>query len=232
MLKIAIVDDSEYYIENIKKLLSENIKDEYETSEFLTSDSFIKTIVHKKFDIVFLDIILDQKDGIQIGKILNEKHPQTYIIFVSSNPQYFKDVYKVTHSYFLTKEFEKERFSDAVKKVLGQLNKEFILLNTKGENKKIYLSGVLYFESNLRHTILHFTDGTVGEYSINLKHIEKKLPYQIFVRTHKSFIVNMNYIEKYDRQNVFTSTNKVVPISRNYSDNAREKITCYLGGVM
>lgn len=232
MIQIAIVDDDQLDVNKIEKLLSENIDEEYKISKFLTAESFIEIMEHKSFDIIFLDIILGKKDGIQVGKIINQKYPQANIIFVSANPAYFKDVYKVTHSYFLTKEFEKERFSDAVKRAVLQIKKEYILIHTKNGKQKVCLNDIVFLESNLRHTILYFNNGTVTECNINLKDIEKNLPCQKFVRTHKSFIVNMNYIEKYDRQKVYVSLNCAVPISRNYLDNSREKIACYFGGVL
>ena len=216
----------------MKSLLSENIDEEFTVCEFLTAEGFIDAINSEKYDIIFLDIILDEKDGIQIGTLINEKLPSASIIFVSVNPEYFKDVYKVTHSYFLTKELEEERFQDAVARALKQTKKDFILLHTKNGGQKILLKTVLFFESNLRHTILYFTGGETFEYNINLKDIELSLPRQTFVRTHKSFIVNMEHIQRYDRQNVFLSSGQGVPISRYYLDAAREKMACYFGGVL
>lgn len=58
--------------------------------------------------------------------------PRTNIIFILSYPEYFKDVYKVKHTYFLTKDFEKERFADAMSKVIRNINNNYV--NFHNEN--------------------------------------------------------------------------------------------------
>ncbi len=232
-MNIAIVDDNRQDIEKIKYLLQECIADEeYETSEYLTTDCFLNAIDERSFDIVFLDIILDKKDGIEIGRILNKKQPDTNVIFVSQNPDYFKDVYKVKHSYFLTKELEQDRFKDAVNKAVGVIKRDSLLIDTKTGVYNIRLKDIVCLESNLKHTKIYTYDNTVNEYNIKMKDIEKMLPGTVFARVHQSFIINMDYIKSYDSQNIVLEDGLSVPISRTYTKYAREKIASFLGGII
>ncbi len=233
MIKIAIVDDNQFYISEVKKLLSQSLVTAiYETYEYTSCDSFIKEIDRIHFDIVFLDIVLDKKDGIELGTIINSKQPDANIIFISSNSDYFKDVYKVKHSYFLTKDFEKERFDDAVSKVIASLSKEYIVVHEKNEICRINLKKVLYFESHLKHTKVHMSDGTVTEYNINMNDIEASISHSHFLRVHKSFIVNMAHIRRYSRQMIYLIGDILVPISRSYVNTVKEKLTLYLGDII
>ena len=233
MIKIAIVDDNQFYINDIKKLLSENIENiAYDVIEYLTCDAFTDVLNTEKFDIIFLDIVLDKEDGIKLGLKINESQPNANIIFVSSHSEYFKDVYKVSHSYFLTKEFEKERFADALSKALKNIQRTTITIHTKNDNCKIVLNDVMCFEGFLKHTKVFMTNGSVTEYNVNIKDIERLLPNDTFVRTHQSFIINMNYIKKYNRQTIFMNCDNVIPISRTYINPVREKITLFLGGAI
>ncbi|MBQ7976725.1 MAG: response regulator transcription factor [Clostridia bacterium] len=232
-MNIAIVDDNRQDVEKIKCLLQECIADEdYEVSEYLATDSFLDAIETKSFDIVFLDIILDKKDGIEIGRILNKKQPDANVIFVSQNPDYFKDVYKVNHSYFLTKELEQDRFKDAVNKAVGIIKRDSLLIDTKMGVYNIRLKDIMCLESNLKHTKIYTLGNSVGEYNIKMKDIEKKLPENLFIRVHQSFIINMDYIKSYDSQNVMLEGELTVPISRTYTKLVREKLACYLGGIV
>ena len=233
MIKIAIIDDNNFYIDNIKNLLSENIQDiSYTISEFTSANSFLAVIDTHSFDIIFLDILLGKENGIELGEQINAKHPNTNIIFISVNTEYFKDVYKVNHSYFLTKEFEEDRFRDAVSKALKNICKKNISIDTKNGTHKLDVYDIWYCESYLRHTKVYSKDGEVSEYNITLKEIEALLPESLFVRTHQSFIINLNYIKKYDRQNIYIGTDTVIPISRTYINSVRDKITRYLGGIL
>ena len=106
MIKIAIVDDCEIQIGKVKSLLAECMTEEqYEVHEYVNAESFLTETESVRFDLVFLDIVLGQANGIDVGSVLSKKQPDVNIIFMSAHEEYFKDVYKVKHSYFLTKEF-------------------------------------------------------------------------------------------------------------------------------
>lgn len=233
MIKIAIVDDNKFYVDDVKSLLSEyKVAEVYEVDEYSDPEVFKDKICEKQYDIVFLDIVFENCSGIEIGGMLNEKWPELNIIFVSAYPEYFKEVYRVKHSYFLTKEFERERFFDALEKAFKSARHEYITVHNKKEKHKIILHDVLFFEGYLKHTRIYLTNGEEMSVNINIKEIEAVLPTDSFVRTHQSFIVNMSHIEKYSRDTICVGKEKTVPISRTYINQARDKITMFMGGVL
>lgn len=233
MIKIAIVDDNKYHINDIKQKLSENPSTgECEIYEFTSAVKFTEILDFEKFDIIFLDIVLGEQNGIELGKLVNSKQPSARIIFVSANPEYFQDVYKVEHSYFLVKDLDSARFEDAISKVMKNIGKKSITLESKTGKSVIVLSDVLYFESALKRTKVYKTNGETEEYSVNMKTIEAMLPECVYIRTHQSFIVNMNHIQKYDRQSIFLINGKRIPISRTHIGNVRIQLTRFLGGII
>ena len=232
MIKIAILDDTELYIEKIKKLLEKNLEIPYRVYEYNTSDSFIEQIYKQNFDIVFLDIMLDKKDGIEVGKIVHEQNSSANINFVSENEEYFRAVYKVTHSYFLTKDFDEELFADAVDKAVKSIKRDVITIHTKNGYEKFTTSKIAYCEGTRKKTKIVMIDGKEQEHYVSLEDIEDQLPEQDFLKCHKSFTVNMNYIVKYDRKSIFMENEHIVPISKTYVKEAREILTRFLGGVL
>ncbi|MBQ4109759.1 MAG: response regulator transcription factor [Clostridia bacterium] len=233
MIKIAIVDDNKYHISDIKQKLSETPgTGECEICEFTSAVKFAEILDFEKFDIIFLDIVLGEQNGIELGKLVNTKQPSAKIIFVSANSEYFQDVYKVEHSYFLVKDLDFTRFNDAISRVMKNIGKKSITLDTKTGKSVIVLNDVLYFESALKRTRVYKTNGETEEYSVNMKTIETMLPEGVYIRTHQSFIVNMNHIQKYDRQSIFLINEKRIPISRTHINNVRTQLTRFLGGIV
>lgn len=231
MIKVAIIDDNKTNAEEVQRLLGEfpsNLK--FDIKSFCDPESFINDARENVYNIAFIDIMLGEKSGIEAGEEFAKLYPHSVIIFMSANPEYFKDVYKVPHIYFLTKEFERERFFDAVAKATENIKKETLTIETKNGTYKISLKDILCFESRLKHTVVYYEDGSCIEYNVNLKDIETLLPENGFVRVHQSFIVNMSYITKYDRKSVVLKDMKTVPISRSHNTEAREAIVCWLGG--
>ena len=233
MITIAIIDDNQKHADDIRNLLSRYMYGrEYATEVFSGGKAFLDAGSEKQFDVVFLDIVLGEENGIDIGEQLILQNPDTKIIFVSSEISYFKDVYRVPHVYFLTKEFEEERFADAMEKILRFVEKRYITIPVKHDGQKLLLKDVVYIEGYGGVVKIYMTDGSVKEYRVNIKKIEALLPGEDFVRTHQSFIVNMHHIQKYSRQTLWTDNKKEIPISRAFIPSVREKISMFLGDVV
>jgi len=87
MLKIAICEDSEIFVEIIKKNIETILKVPYELRPFLSGKEFITSLpeIGCPYDIVFLDISLgeDTVSGIELGQMINGENPRTQLIFIS-----------------------------------------------------------------------------------------------------------------------------------------------------
>ncbi len=233
MINIAIVDDNIYHAEDLNKLLCDYmLHREFKVEIYETAESFSEAMRTKSYEIVFLDIVLNDKNGIDLGEQLLVYHPETKIIFISTEMSYFKDVYRVPHVYFLTKDYEKVRFEDAMNKVLRIVEKRYITVPVKHENVHLLLKNIVYLEGYAGVTKVYMRDGTASEYRVNIKKMEALLPEEDFIRTHQSFIVNMHRIVKYTRQSLLTEIKTEVPISRAYIQHVREKIALFLGGAI
>lgn len=56
----------------------------------------------------------------------------------------------------------------------------------------------------------------------SLKNIMDHLPFEIFMRVHRSYIINIAFIQKLGHQSVILKNNTKVPLSRNHG--LREKV--------
>ena len=87
MLKIAICEDSEIFVEIIKKNIETILKVPYELHPFLSGKEFMTSLPEMgcPYDIVFLDISLGEEtvSGIELGQIINGENPRTQLIFIS-----------------------------------------------------------------------------------------------------------------------------------------------------
>jgi len=233
MITIAIIDDNQMHAEDIKKLLLKYMQGrEYSVDVFESGTAFFATSPESHYDIAFLDIILGAENGIDIGEQLIVRCPDTKIIFVSSEISYFKDVYRVPHVYFLTKDLEEVRFADAMEKILRLVEKRYITVPVKHDGQKLLLKDIVHIEGYGGSAKFYMSDGSVKEYHVNIKKIEQLLPKEDFVRTHQSFIVNMHHIQKYSRQTLWADNRREIPISRAYIQSVREKISLFLGDVI
>ena len=113
MLKIAVLDDEQIFYESIKK----KIYSFYEKLHLVVSvDCYSsgKALMYevddgKYYDIYLLDIDLPDMSGIDLGRILREKSPYCYIVFLTAYPQYAIEGYSAkAYQYILKDEWEKK----------------------------------------------------------------------------------------------------------------------------
>lgn len=76
MLRIAICDDEQFYREKIRMLLE----------QYFEKSDFLKACENRvKYDIVFMDISMEELDGMQTAQQIRAFHSDTEIVFVTAD---------------------------------------------------------------------------------------------------------------------------------------------------
>jgi DNA-binding LytR/AlgR family response regulator len=178
-------------------------------------------------DLMFLDIKMPQMTGIDFLKTL--KRPPKVIITTAFS-QYALDVFELDVVDYLMKPVTFERFFKAVNKYFqsglpenvkmegGNGNGEDAFIYVK-ENKrviKIYLREIHFIEGLNEYIRIHADNRRVVVKS-SLQSIENKLPEELFIRIHKSYIVSIPRIRAFNATTIELENAKL-RIGRNYKN--------------
>ncbi len=115
-MKVAIVDDMAIDRRNISRdvwafLRREGLEDKSTVDLFSDGICFLKKIQNgDRYDIVFLDICMETRDGIAIADGIRDISRDCPIVFVTGAPEFGLDAYPVHPFDFLTKPYQIERF--------------------------------------------------------------------------------------------------------------------------
>ena len=88
MLKIAVCDDNESFLETLKKIISENAINYFKdvnVQGFNNGQGLLNQHKHIFFDVIFLDIDMPEFTGFDVAEILRKQRRDCYIIFVTMN---------------------------------------------------------------------------------------------------------------------------------------------------
>ncbi len=105
MKKVAIIDDDADILEMLGKFLIRSEK--FEISTYLNPASVLEVLKKGAYDLVLLDIMMPQLDGLQVLEEVKKVSPNTKVIMMTS----FSTVDKVLKAYklgaedYLTKPF-------------------------------------------------------------------------------------------------------------------------------
>lgn len=84
-IKLAIVDDHPMILEGLKSLLEKDTK--FHVFSFTKGATVIDFIQENKIDVILLDIVLSDGNGLDFCKIIKQKAPQSIVIALSNQAE-------------------------------------------------------------------------------------------------------------------------------------------------
>lgn len=226
MFRIAICDDEVYFRNREKKLIGQYMgKRGYDCQiDLYASGKELLDRADREFlyDILFLDISMEELDGLQTAERIRKLSETVSIVFVTAYITYALEGYKVGAVRYLLK--EDNSLENALKECLDtiteNLNKEEAVCEFafQGGKKRIPVNAILYVESRLHKVLFYVMEDGVKEYSRydRLDTVEKELRQYGFCRVHQSFLVNMRHAKGVERYKVTLETGTEVSISKKY----------------
>lgn len=186
------------------------------------------TILQRQsIDLIFLDILLPQLNGIEFLKTLKTS-PR--VIFTTAHPQYALEGYEFDVVDYLLKPVRFDRFLKAVNKAfpiqnskqlieqpfIADENKKDSFVYFRAERKmvKIFLKDILYIESMKDYIKIITTHGTVITKQ-SISSVEAMLPEKQFLRIHRSYIVSVSKIMSFTNESIETEKAEI-PIGKLY----------------
>lgn len=217
-MKILIYEDTMQDVQILKDCIhhfftKKNIQ--YSIDECLNTTTLLSNAF--QYDLIFLDVEINNENGIEIGMKLRELSCQSRIIIVSQFSKYLIEGYKIHADRYFIKPITQEVFDHEMENVVSNYFKQHIgFIDESISKTKIYLKDIVYVEYLDRKSNLHFADGSIISTTYPLKHWIDKLNTYNFAQPHKSFIVNFTYITKFEGADLLLSTNERIPLSRHY----------------
>lgn len=224
-MQIGICDDNIQWCCKVEALLENYIRKygiEAYTQCFFSGEELL--ILEGEMQVLFLDIKIKGKDGIEVAKNVNKLWPRCLIIFMSNYLCYATDVYQADHIYFVLKEQFEQRLDEVLAKVfnsLKQKGKNLIFSVIGGGEVILAPEEIICIERNGRESLI---ETIRGKYRIweKISEAEKKIPKTDFVRCHNSCIVYLPAVGEMLKDRFTMKNGKEVLISRAYRKSTKE----------
>lgn len=238
MLWVAVCDDEIMECCNIagkiKKILKE-MKMPCVVRQFYGGQELIQS--SDKFDIIFLDIIMRDLDGMRAAHIFRENSFDKILIFISSSREYVFEAYDVEAFRYLLKPVDEKKLKHVLQKAVCKIesrSQEFIIVSKERQKKKLFLDDIYYFEIKGRMIDVHGADGIFTYYG-QIGVLENTLREKGFFRCHKSWLINLKYVDLYNRQEVILDNGERVGIAKRRYEEFCKEILGYMrenGGII
>jgi len=200
-MNCIVVDDEYPAREELKHFISKfsSIKIEGEFDDSIKALEFIEK---NKPDIVFLDINMPRLDGMALGRIVNNFEKKIIVVFITAYREHAVDAFEIEAFDYILKPYSEDRIVSTLKKLekiegnsIKILASKKITLRKDNKLKVIDVSEICFCEAQERETVIYTSSDKYIE-NCSISEFQKKLPRDIFFKTHRSYIVNLDKINE------------------------------------
>lgn len=220
MLEIAVIDDEPLHRELLVKYITEwraHACRDLHVETFPSCEAFyFAWCGNEKWDVLFLDIMMDGENGVSLARKLRKAGKQIHIIFTTGIADYMQEGYEVDALHYLLKPLEKEKVWACLEKCLDRKkeDRKTVILPTPEGLVRMNAASILFAEAIGHGCELTCVDG-VHQVRPGIRELAQLLTgYGDFLPCHRSYLVNVRRIAQVGRQDLVMEGGAIVPVSR------------------
>lgn len=230
MLRIAICDPDLRNSKETADILTRTCFDVTDIQFFFyeTGMQIINDVMKQDFlvDLLFIDIILPDINGLKTVEFIRKQNLKTDIIFLTEAAEFALDGYRYHAFDFLVKPVEPKRMEKVMRRYLEEkVNpcQEVVEVYIRGCGQKLQLQKIMFFESRERK-IAAVTAADKVEFYMKMNELSERIVHKDFIRCHQSYIVNRNFISSVTATEVLLLDGRRIPMSKRYSRQVRDAL--------
>ncbi|MCF8233729.1 MAG: LytTR family DNA-binding domain-containing protein [Bacteroidales bacterium] len=186
-------------------------------------------------DLLFLDIDLGTQTGFDLIDQINKKF---HVIFVTAYDEYAIRAFQVNALDYLLKPVNPERLNESISR-LGHPHRDDpgfllkpqdrLLISQRNASCFIRVADISIIEARGDYTFVYTQDGKTGLTHQTMKRWMERLPADLFLQVHRSYIINLEMvsevIKKPDGNSyiIMKKTANEIPVSRTQLSNIRKR---------
>lgn len=215
---IGICDDENVIRDKIEKICINETK-KYCEDVVIQKYSDGREVLEKDFDILILDIEMEDVDGIVVKNYFQKRKKDTIIIFVTSHNEMMSQAFGVNVMGFVAKSYLDNQLQvmldGAMKRVMNTVSIEGV------DSRK-----VCYIQAEHIYNILHLENETEVSVRCSSADLEKMLEVVGFICVHRTYIINMAYVDHIKDKTVLVNKREI-PVSARLKSRLRKEYSRY-----
>lgn len=233
MISIALCDNEDVFLDLYQsklELISQKFNIHLDITRFSSGESLLFYLADNlnKFQIIYLDIMMNGINGVDTALEIRKLNPLVKIIFLTSSTEFVYHAFDANASNYLIKDLHDNKFEDvfmtSVKEIQRQDNQPHFTMTSQKGSVLIPFRDIVYFESYKRLLICHTASKKTFEYYYKISDLAEDLKDKSFILVHRSYLVNFQYILKLTKSEVYLKDGSILPVSRNNYDLVKSKL--------
>lgn len=215
-MRIAIVEDEPALANEVVVMLNE--LQQADICVFHSGEQFLFEYEAQPFDLILLDIQLQNMNGLETAKQLRKKDAHVAIVFLTNDASFVFEGYEVEAIRYWLKPVQKEKLSELLSTL--SMSKPYLTWQINKDIFKIYEEDILYLESD-GHYVICCCDQQILRKKDNFRKVCEQLSSDFFI-CHRSYCVNLNHVHACLKEDVLLDNQKLIPVSRTMKQELQQ----------
>lgn len=220
IINILLCDDDNDFLHGLAKIVSQQPLPKGASIEIIKNShpASLSDRQLSQYRIMFLDIDMPERSGMDIARRVRELHLDTIIIFVTNYPQFSLEGYEVRAFRYLLKQEMEQKLPAYFRDALSEIShgEKGLSFSVNAESYYVPYSDIIYLGSDQRviylYTVKPLRSG--DHFYGKMEDLARELEPEGFLRIQKSYLVNMAHIRKLNYDRVILSNGKELSVSR------------------
>ena len=220
-MRIALVDDSPIELDIITTITTNELP-HATVCAFHDGKSFLEAWAKHSYDLILLDIYMENMLGIDVARKIRETDEDVRIVFCTTSNEFASESYEVGADYYLQKPVSSISFQRMLKMIRLDLYEENRFI-TLPDGQKVVLRNITYTEYYNHSIIIH------SKKRADLQTRMSQMDWEALLQDHhflyncsKGVVVNFHEVERTENGMFVLYSGDAVPISRRKAKDTME----------
>lgn len=236
MIRIAVCDDEQAYLDKIHAMLEQYaaVRNAEISAESYINPSCLldKLECGEEYDIYLLDIYMPGVTGMNIAAEIRRRNNECPIIFLTSSSDHAVEAFGLDATHYLLKPYVQSDLHAALDKAMRTLREQrpkSILLKATDGYYNVPATNIIYCESDNHNQRIRLTDKAPIHVRISSAELyEKLMPFGCFYPCGKTYIINLERIDKLMSDSVVMENGHSLTIPRRAMTSLKNSWLDYL----
>lgn len=237
MIRIAVCDDEQKFVEQIHAILSSKAKElscAVQISAYTGSGDLLYDVeegIH--FDLLFLDIEMPKTDGMTLAAAVRRQLPLSLIVFITSHTKYAVKAFELSVFRYIPKSELEACLPLALQdacRLLQRNSSDTYVIESPRRVLKIAVDDILYIYKEQKYAVIVLADEEISVRK-SLEQVLRELcsPQKDggFLMVERGYIVNLFHVDRMEEQKLYLDDGTMIPVSRRNQSTVRSAVVSY-----
>lgn len=195
----------------------EDIKQQpIQIKEFHSGRDLLTDYIQGSYDVVFMDIFLNNENGVDCAQKLRQLDENLNLIFLTTSSEFGVKSYDVRAADYIVKPATLEKLSRALHycKIAESKNDPSITVTTRNQKLDIVLNRILYADYQNRSACIHLKDCHIPVSGSFTELSNQLTAYPQFMSCFKGIVINLKEVRELGGNYLILNNGEQLPVSR------------------